>query len=78
MGIFFKQMSESQIKNSRQGIYQGFYVYMMLLLVNVIGDYFFEGPLFSSAFVFWAGIIASSGWAFILDLKDKRRQKKAP
>ncbi|MGP4077339.1 hypothetical protein [Halobacillus sp. K22] len=25
MGIFFKQMSESQIKNSRQGIYQGFY-----------------------------------------------------
>ncbi|MCA1013026.1 hypothetical protein [Halobacillus halophilus] len=53
VGIFFKQMSESQIKNSRQGIYQGFFVYMVLLLVNLIGDSFFEGPVFSSAFVFW-------------------------
>lgn len=68
---FFKSMSEIEFKNWNKSAVLGFYTYMLLLFIDQTYNLLFESNLLSSFIIFWAGLIVTFGYHFILNLKTK-------
>ncbi len=74
--IFFKSMTNGQVINWKKGAIVGFYTYLILLFINYTHDLIFTGDFFSSAIIFWSGLIVAFGYEVVLNLIDKRKIRK--
>ncbi|ASN05441.1 hypothetical protein [Virgibacillus necropolis] len=74
--MFFKSMTEKESANWKKGAILGFYTYMLLLAINQIYYLVFASNPFSSALIFWSGLIAAFGCEIIFNLKDKRKLRR--
>ena len=68
---FFKKASEKELFNFKRGLIFGFFIYMLVAAVNYFYYLFTENSLFSPAFIFWSGLIASTVFEFIFNVKEK-------
>lgn len=71
--MFFKRMNKKEILNSKKATILGFYTYMLITAVNYFFYLLFEKNLFSSAIIFWSGLLVLFGYGAFLNLKDKRK-----
>ena len=74
--IFFKSMTNRQVINWKKGAIIGFYTYLILLFINYTHNLIFTGDFFSSAIVFWSGLVVAFGYEIVLNLNDKRKMRK--
>ncbi|PFG12259.1 hypothetical protein ATG70_0436 [Bacillus sp. es.036] len=74
--IFLKSMTNRQIINWKKGAIIGFYTYLILLFINYTHNLIFTGDFFSSAVIFWSGLIVALGYEVVLNLNDKRKIRK--
>lgn len=70
--MFLKRMNTKEILNSKKATILGFYTYMLTSAVNYFTYLLFEKNLFSSAIIFWSGLLVVFGYGAFLNLKDKR------
>ncbi|WP_347550036.1 hypothetical protein ABFG93_00495 [Pseudalkalibacillus hwajinpoensis] len=72
----FKSMTNRQMINWKKGAIVGFYTYLILLFVNYTHNLIFTDDFFSSAIIFWSGLIVAFGYEIVLNLNDKRKIRK--
>ncbi len=68
----FRNMSDKERDNWSKSAILGFYIYTLLLFIDQTYHLLFESNLFSSALIFWAGLILTFGYHFILNIKTKK------
>ncbi|RBP04840.1 hypothetical protein [Rossellomorea aquimaris] len=66
---FFKTMSPKEKANWNKGLVLGFYTYMILLFINYISSLILGRDLFTSAFIFFTGLIIAFGYEAYLNVK---------
>lgn len=66
---FFKTMSPKEKTNWNKGLVLGFYTYMILLFINYISSLILGRDLFTSAFIFFTGLIIALGYEAYLNVK---------
>ncbi|WP_152670945.1 hypothetical protein [Guptibacillus hwajinpoensis] len=72
----FKSRTNRQMINWRKGAVAGFYTYLIVLFLNYTHNLIFTGDFFSSAIIFWSGLIVAFGYELVLNVNDKRRIRK--
>ncbi|WOV83072.1 hypothetical protein PGH26_08995 [Sporosarcina jeotgali] len=75
--MFFRRMNEKEKKNSIRAVLLGFYTYMIVSFINFFFYLLVEKELFSSAIVFWSGLLVYFGYSAYLDLKDKKKSARS-
>lgn len=70
-----KKMPNQQMNFWKRGAIAGFYTYLLLLFVNYTHNLYFSGDFFSSAILFWSGLLVAFGYEAVLKMKDKRKMK---
>ena len=70
--MFFRRMNEKEKKNSTRAALLGFYTYMIVSFVNCFSYLLAGKELFSSAIVFWSGLLVYFGYSAYLDIRDKK------
>ncbi len=71
--MFFRRMNEKEKKNSTRAALVGFYTYMIVSFINFFFYLLVEKELFSSAIVFWSGLLVYIGYSAYLDLREKKK-----
>lgn len=72
----FKSMSNRHVTNWKKGAVVGFYTYLILLFVNYLHHLIYSDDIFSSAILFWSGLLTAFGYELVLNVIDKRTIKK--
>ena len=75
---FFRKMSTLESSNWTKGAILGFFTYMLLLFINYTYFLISESEPFTSGFIFFAGLIISFGYEFILNLITKIKSINVP
>jgi predicted membrane channel-forming protein YqfA (hemolysin III family) len=66
---FFKSMSPKEKSNWNKSAVLGFYTFMGLLAVNYMSSLIIGRDLFSSAFLFFTGLVITFGYEAYLNVK---------
>ncbi|GAB1758430.1 hypothetical protein [Priestia megaterium] len=69
----FKDVSKREHQNWNKAVSAGFYIFLLLLFVNVIMYTYKGAELVSSFSMFWTGIIVTFGYQFILNRKSEEK-----
>ncbi len=69
-------MTNRQLINWKKGAIIGFYTYLILLFINYTYNLIFSEDFFSSAIIFWSGLMVALGYEVVLNLNDKRKIRK--
>ncbi|MBM7578613.1 hypothetical protein JOD21_001273 [Jeotgalibacillus terrae] len=72
----FRDMSESEVKNSTRGSVFGFYVFLFLLALNNFYYLIFDENLMTSFSIFTIGIILTFGYEFILNRRNTKKTQQ--
>ncbi|MCA0993451.1 hypothetical protein [Pseudalkalibacillus hwajinpoensis] len=72
----FKSMTNRRAANWRKGAIVGFYTYLILLFVNFTHHLIYSDDFFSSAILFWSGLLTAFGYEIVLNLKDRKTMNK--
>jgi putative flippase GtrA len=72
---FFKDASKQEHQNWDKAVSIGFYMLLFLLLVNILMYACNGAELVSSLSMFWAGIVVTFGYQFILNRRSVSKKK---
>ena len=71
VNLFFRNMTEEQKKNSKEGMIAAFITAMCLLLINIFYHWKFDENFISSYIIFMSAFVISLGYEWYLNAKKE-------